>query len=65
MSQPAYFLANTKSNFQTEDSILEDSSLATKKRIPGLSQEYPVRKNKHEPESYTFKPQIKKFIPET
>ena len=40
-------------------------STMSKKRISGLSQEYPIRKTTHQPEQYSFKPQIKKFIPES
>ena len=36
-----------------------------KKRCNGLSQEYPVKKLRHPPEVFPFKPQITKYNPET
>ena len=36
-----------------------------KRRFPGLSQEYIVRKPRHQPEPPTFKPQITRYNPES
>ena len=36
-----------------------------KKRIPGLSQEYTVKKPVYQPDEHTFKPRTNDYVPES
>ena len=44
--------------------MLTDSS-PRRKRYPGLSQEYPIKKSGYKEQHFSFAPQIKRFVPET